>query len=150
MIWPPVKAVHLTLPSPTFRARITPSRAATKASLLTTTGAAGSAPKFVVHASATRSPTATGVPALRNTIPLEECYREAFLDGPTVVNPSGKIPDDDDIPLLLDRVTPCHEVVRIDYHLPGCPPPADAFWRILNSLIARQQPHLPYDLMHFD
>ena len=50
---------------------------------------------------------------------------EAFLNGPTVVNPSGKVPDDEEIPLLLDKVYPCHEVVKIDYHLPGCPPSAD-------------------------
>ena len=91
-----------------------------------------------------------GVPALRNTIPLEECYREAFLDGPTVVNPSGKIPDDDDIPLLLDRVTPCHEVVRIDYHLPGCPPPADTLWEALTALLGGKPVELPYALVKYD
>ena len=29
-----------------------------------------------------------GVPAMRNSVPLKECYEEAFLNGPTVVNPS--------------------------------------------------------------
>ena len=28
-----------------------------------------------------------GIPALRNMVPLKECYDEAFLNGPTVVNP---------------------------------------------------------------
>ena len=68
--------------------------------------------------------TMGGIPALRNNIPLAECFDEAYRNGPTVHNPSGRLPDDPEIPLLLDRVYMCHEVVKIDYHLPGCPPPA--------------------------
>jgi NAD-reducing hydrogenase small subunit len=91
-----------------------------------------------------------GVPAMRNTVPLDECYREAFLDGPTVVNPSGKIPDDPEIPLLLDKVYPCHEVVAIDYYLPGCPPPADTLWAALTALLEGRTPELPYELIKYD
>jgi len=91
-----------------------------------------------------------GIPAMRNTVPLAECYSEAFLDGPTVVNPAGKIPDDDEIPLLLDRVYPCHEVVKIDAHLPGCPPPADALWEALTALVEGRPAALPYDLIKYD
>ena len=50
--------------------------------------------------------------------------------GPSVHNPSGQIPNDEEIPLLLNKVYPCHEVVKIDYHLPGCPPSADTLWEI--------------------
>ncbi len=39
-------------------------------------------------------------------VPLEECLEEAYIDGPTVHNPSGKIPNDAEIPLLLDKVYP--------------------------------------------
>jgi NAD-reducing hydrogenase small subunit len=44
--------------------------------------------------------TMGGIPALRNTIPLKECLDEAYLKGPTVYNPSGKLPSDPEIPLL--------------------------------------------------
>ncbi len=91
-----------------------------------------------------------GIPALRNGIPLAECYREAFLDGPTVVNPSARIPDDPEIPLLLDRVVPCHEAVKIDHHLPGCPPSADAIWAALVALLEGRAPELPYALVKYD
>ena len=91
-----------------------------------------------------------GVPAMRNGIPLEECYREAFLDGPTVVNPSGKVPDDAEIPLLLDRVQPCHEVVKVDFHLPGCPPSADTLWAALTALLTDKPLELPYELVKYD
>jgi NAD-reducing hydrogenase small subunit len=86
-----------------------------------------------------------GVPSMRNMIPLKECVEEAYLKGPSVVE--GVIPNDPDIPLLLDRVYPCHEVVKIDYFLPGCPPPADAFWAAIAALLEGKDPELPYELI---
>ncbi len=91
-----------------------------------------------------------GIPAMRNMIPLEECLQEAFVDGPTVHNPTGAIPNDVEIPLLLDKVYPCHEVVKIDYHLPGCPPPADTLWEALVALLNNKPISLPYDLIKYD
>lgn len=91
-----------------------------------------------------------GVPALRNMVPLEECYQEAFLNGPTVYNPEGRVPDDEEIPLLLNQVYPCHEVVPVDYHLPGCPPPADTLWAALNALLTDEPLDLPYELIKYD
>lgn len=91
-----------------------------------------------------------GIPAMRNTIPLVECMAEAYLNGPTVYNPSGKVPDDPDIPLLLNKVYPCHEVVKIDYHLPGCPPPADTLWQALVALLTDKPVSLPYELIKYD
>ena len=91
-----------------------------------------------------------GIPALRNAIPLQECYEEAYLKGPTVHNPSGQIPNDPELPLLLDRVYPCNEVVKIDYHLPGCPPPADTLWAALVALLSDKPVELPYELVKYD
>jgi coenzyme F420-reducing hydrogenase gamma subunit len=54
-----------------------------------------------------------------------------------VHNPSGQIPNDPELPLLLDKVYPCHEVVKIDYHLPGCPPSADTIWEALRGAADR-------------
>ncbi len=94
--------------------------------------------------------TMGGIPAMRNNIPLSECFDEAYRTGPTVYNPSGRLPDDPEIPLLLDRVYMCHEVVKIDYHLPGCPPPAETLWQTLTSLLAGKQVELPYALIKYD
>lgn len=91
-----------------------------------------------------------GVPAMRNTVPLDECYGEAFLDGPTVYNPERRVPDDPEIPLLLNQVYPCHEVVRVDYHLPGCPPPADTLWVALTALLGNEPLDLSYELIKYD
>jgi NAD-reducing hydrogenase small subunit len=91
-----------------------------------------------------------GVPAVRNTIPLAECFKEAYQDGPTVYNPSGQVPNDIEIPLILDKVYPCHEVVKIDYYLPGCPPSADTIWAALTALLTDKPVELPYEMIKFD
>lgn len=91
-----------------------------------------------------------GVPALRNMVPLAECLQEAYVTGPSVDNAGGRIPDDEEIPLLLDKVCPAHEVVKIDAYLPGCPPSADTLWAALNALLAGQTPELPYELVKYD
>ena len=94
--------------------------------------------------------TMGGIPALRNMVPLEECLEEAYRKGPSVHNPEGRIPDDPEIPLLLDKVYPAHEVVRIDFHLPGCPPSADTLWQALTALLSGKPLELPYELVKYD
>jgi NAD-reducing hydrogenase small subunit len=94
--------------------------------------------------------TMGGIPAMRNMVPLQECLEEAFCKGPTVYNPGGRIPDDPEVPLLLDRVYPLQEVVKIDYFIPGCPPPADALWEALVALLAGKPVALPYHLLKYD
>ena len=91
-----------------------------------------------------------GVPALRNMLPLEACLTEAYLDGPTVFNPTRQVPNDPEIPLLLDKVYPAHEVVKIDHFLPGCPPSADTLWAALVALLTDQPLALPYPLIKYD
>jgi NAD-reducing hydrogenase small subunit len=45
------------------------------------------------------------------------------------------------VPRLLERVRPIHSCIEVDYFLPGCPPPADAIWHVLNELIEGRQPN---------
>ena len=94
--------------------------------------------------------TMGGIPAMRNRIPLAECLEEAYLNGVTVHNPSGQIPNDPEIPLLLNQVLPVQEVVKIDFHLPGCPPPADAIWEALTALLSGKPLALSYGLIQYD
>ncbi|HUT26414.1 MAG TPA: NADP oxidoreductase [Sumerlaeia bacterium] len=89
-----------------------------------------------------------GVPSVRNTVPLRECLEEAFLRGPTVEG--GCIPNDPDIPILLDKVYPCHEVVKIDCFLPGCPPSAEVLWTALTALLEGREIVLPYEMVKYD
>jgi len=92
-----------------------------------------------------------GVPSMRNLVPLKECLEEAYLNGPTVKSENtGIIPNDPDIPVLLDKVYPCHEVVKIDYFLPGCPPSADTIWNALVALLKGEPLNLDYELIKYD
>jgi len=91
-----------------------------------------------------------GIPAMRNLVSTEECLREAYLDGPSVHNPDGVMPRSVELPLLLDKVRPCHEVVRVDYYLPGCPPSADTIWAAVTALVSGGEVELPYQLIKYD
>ena len=83
-----------------------------------------------------------GVPAMRNLVGLKACLEEAYLRGPTVED-GGVIPNDEDLPLLLDRVYPSHEIVKIDYFLPGCPPSGDTIWEGLKAILGGEPAKLP-------
>jgi len=89
-----------------------------------------------------------GVPSMRNHFTLRECLQETYLDGLGVENP--QIPDDPELPLLLDKVHPIHDVVHVDYYLPGCPPSADEFLKVLGDLLAGKVPAIPQNLLHYD
>jgi len=91
-----------------------------------------------------------GLPALRNGIPLKECLDEAYMNSPTVDPADRLIPNDEELPIILDRVYPCHEIVKIDHFLPGCPPSADLIWEALTALIEGRPLNLTYDLIKYD
>ena len=92
-----------------------------------------------------------GLPAMRNGIPIKECLREAYLTGPSVTaNNQHIIPNDPELPMLLDKVYPCQEIVKMDYYLPGCPPSADLIWETLVALIKGTDAEIPYEVIKFD
>lgn len=96
-----------------------------------------------------------GLPALRNAImhsehPLRDCFDRAYSHSAHVHNPSNHIPNDPALPLLLDRVYTCAEVVNIDYQIPGCPPSADAIWYALDALIHDRPFKLNYNMIEYD
>ena len=61
----------------------------------------------------------------------------AFIDT-SEVNP--QIPTD--VPKLLKKVHPLHEVVKVDFFIPGCPPPADLISYVLTELLAGRTPNM--------
>ena len=91
-----------------------------------------------------------GLPALRNGISIKECLEEAYLHGPTVEKGNKIIPNDNELPMILDRVYPCHEIVKIDYFIPGCPPRADLIWDALVSLVKGTPMNLAYETVKYD
>ena len=89
-----------------------------------------------------------GIPAMRNQFELRDCLEESYLHGVGLGN--AMIPGDPEIPLLLNKVHPIHEVVKIDYFLPGCPPSGDAIWTFLTELLEGKPVSLPYTQIHYD
>ena len=89
-----------------------------------------------------------GLPAQRNHLDLGQCLQEVYVTEPSVG--AGVIPDDPELPLPLDKVHPLHEVVKVDYFIPGCPPSADAIWKFLTDLIEGRTPKLGHGLIQYD
>jgi NAD-reducing hydrogenase small subunit len=81
------------------------------------------------------------VTALRNSLgSAEPVLRLSYLEQ---VDLQPQIPSEKGIvPMLLDRVIPVHHVVRVDYYLPGCPPPASRIRAVLEQLLAGGPAHL--------
>ncbi|MBZ0091484.1 MAG: NADH-quinone oxidoreductase subunit B family protein [Burkholderiales bacterium] len=89
-----------------------------------------------------------GIPAMRNSVELRACFDEVYHYGVGLKN--GMIPNDPELPLPFDKVHPIYEVVKVDYCLPGCPPPASAIWQFLTDLLAGREPKLAYESLHYD
>ncbi len=89
-----------------------------------------------------------GIPAMRNHYSLEECIEESYINGIGLDKP--RIPDDAELPMLLNKVHPVHEVVKVDYFLPGCPPPADMIWQLLTDLLQGREPSFDAEQIHYD
>ena len=89
-----------------------------------------------------------GLPAQRNHLDVRQCLHEVY--GGTSGLGMGRIPDDPELPLPLDKVYPLHEIVRVDYFVPGCPPSAEAIWKVLSDLLAGHVPSLPERLVRYD
>ena len=91
-----------------------------------------------------------GVPAIRNTVPLEECLREAYLDSMTSEEGETIIPNHEDIPKILNKVYSNHEVVKIDYHIPGCPPNANHIWNVVKHILFEEEYSISYPEFKYD
>lgn len=82
------------------------------------------------------------VPAMRNPLPksveaiLERAYKENATIQPQF--PEGGV----EIPKLLDKVLPVHEVIKVDFFLPGCPPAANLIAYVLTELLAGRTPDM--------
>jgi NAD-reducing hydrogenase small subunit len=76
------------------------------------------------------------VPAMRNAFPVPALFERAYRETVTVQaqNPSQSLP------VLLKRVRPVHEIVRVDLQVPGCPPSADTIYTVLSELLAGRTP----------
>jgi len=83
------------------------------------------------------------VPAMRNQLGdgnvesvLQRAYVENARHHPLPPKANGIVP------ALLERVVPVHQVVRVEYFLPGCPPPAARIKSFVGQLLEGVAPKL--------
>lgn len=82
--------------------------------------------------------TTGNVTAMRNTHPLDEVTRRAYVE---LADGSGRVPDEHlTIARLLKVARPLHEVIPVDAYLHGCPPTADQIWQAVDALLKGERP----------
>jgi len=79
------------------------------------------------------------VTALRNAWSDSDkvILNRAYLE---IVDVNPQIPTD--IPKLLKKVHSLHEIVKVDYFIPGCPPSADLINYVLTELLSGRIPNM--------
>jgi NAD-reducing hydrogenase small subunit len=78
------------------------------------------------------------VPSMRNTIPLTRMLQFIYVAGADV---HGGVPAQG-VPPLLAQARPLHDFVKVDVHLPGCPPRPEAILAMLTDLLQGRTPKL--------
>ena len=73
----------------------------------------------------------SNVPAMRNNIPVKKLLESIYTVIPT-----------DGVPQLLRHAVPVHDAIKVDLHVPGCPPLAKAIAFVLGELLEGRMPDL--------
>jgi NAD-reducing hydrogenase small subunit len=90
------------------------------------------------------------VPAIRNQLGLhndESVLQRAYIEG--AQNNRGIPKEPGIVPALLERVMPVHQTVRVDFFLPGCPPPAERIKYFLGQILNGAEPKLKDEQLKF-
>lgn len=80
----------------------------------------------------------TNIPGMRNPFGVTAIAERAYKETATI---PGELPTEN-LPVLLNRVRPIHEVVDVDVFVPGCPPSADTIFKAVSQLLDGQTPNL--------
>jgi NAD-reducing hydrogenase small subunit len=90
------------------------------------------------------------VPAMRNPLGrdnaenvLQRAYIENAQNNPSLPQADGIVPQ------LLECVRPVHELVHVEYFLPGCPPPAARIKSLVAQLLAGTEPQQEGEQLKF-
>jgi NAD-reducing hydrogenase small subunit len=80
----------------------------------------------------------SNVPAMRNMVPVKKLLERVYIEG-AQENPG--VPGEG-VPTLLRNALPVHEVVKVDLHVPGCPPKPEAIMYVISELLEGRKPDL--------
>jgi NAD-reducing hydrogenase small subunit len=88
-----------------------------------------------------------GIMTMRNFFNMEEALKRAYIETESTVE--GVIPHSDELCKPI-KARPVSDVVKVDIHLPGCPPSADAIYYVLSELLEGRIPVLSGDNLKYD
>ncbi len=80
----------------------------------------------------------SNVPSMRNGIPTRKLLERVYVEGASA---TPGVPQDG-VPPLLKQAVPLHDVVKVDLHVPGCPPKPNAILLALSELLEGRMPDL--------
>lgn len=89
-----------------------------------------------------------GIPGLANFNTRESIFQRAYLEVPSVDNPSGILPQEKTtvdgvtltLPAFFDTVKTLDQTIPVDYSLPGCPPPPNLIADAVNAILSGKLP----------
>jgi len=92
-----------------------------------------------------------GIPAMANLTSVSKIFNTVYVDNPSIDNPSGIFPQtltqtvvgEVHIPTIYPLVRSLHQVVDVDYTIPGCPPEPHQIWAVLQVVVAALQDGAP-------
>lgn len=82
-----------------------------------------------------------GICTMRNFIDKEVALKRGYVETEST-DSGGSVPRSPELGKLLDQVKAVDQVVKVDIHIPGCPPPADAIWFAVTELLEGRIPVL--------
>ena len=88
-----------------------------------------------------------GVPAMRNFVGAKAALKRAYVDAESNA-PGGKVPSSPEL-AVMTPVRAVSEVVKVDLHIPGCPPDADVIFYALVELAQGRIPEIKNDKLHW-
>ena len=83
----------------------------------------------------------TNITGMRNYFQTADVIRHSYMDAASNDH-LGSLPEDPQLLRLDDKVYPLHELVHVDYMIPGCPPHADTIFYVLSELLQDREPDL--------
>ena len=89
-----------------------------------------------------------GIPGLANMFDRKAMFDEVYLNVPSVTNDEKTIPrletdvpeGELTLPILWNTVKSLDQVIKVDYYLPGCPPPVNQIQEALGKILSGQLP----------
>ncbi|HVP49343.1 MAG TPA: hypothetical protein VMT32_22275 [Bryobacteraceae bacterium] len=80
----------------------------------------------------------SNVPAMRNTISPSRLLQRIYVEGAR----ENKVLPVDGVPQLLKQACPLHDFVKVDLHVPGCPPNSKVILGVVTDFLAGRKPDL--------